>query len=91
MPNPLKLTKCNQDILVHGWYFQTPTEIMMSVAKNQWLAHVIDQSLNESIVMDYYLLPPTCQSSSTGRPIFLSQLQWQPVTGQLKAKYKLHH
>ena len=33
-------------------------------------AHLIDQSLNESIVMGYYLLPPANHQSSTGRPIF---------------------
>ena len=60
MPSPLKLknkSKCNLDILVESWYFQTLTEIMMSAAKPM-KEHVIDQSLNESIVMRYYLLPP---------------------------------
>ena len=41
---------------VEGWYFLTPTEIMMSVAQPM-KAHVIGQSLDESIVMSYYLLP----------------------------------
>ena len=47
-----KQMKCNQDILV-----QTLTEIMIAAAKPME-AHIIDQSLNEFIVMSYYLLPP---------------------------------
>ena len=35
---------------VEGLYFETPTEIMMSVAQSM-KAHIIDQSLIESIVM----------------------------------------
>ena len=44
-------------IKVEGWYFQAPSEIAMSSGQPM-KAHVIDQSLNESIVMSYYLIPP---------------------------------
>ena len=47
-----------------GWYLQTPTEIMMSVAKPM-KAQVIDQSLNEFIVMSYYLIPPVNNHQQT--------------------------
>ena len=61
MPNPSNSKKSKvTNILwfkVEGWYFQTPTEIVMSVDQPM-KAHVIDQSLNESIVMSYYIIPP---------------------------------
>ena len=65
-----KKVKCSQDILgwmvlVVGWYFQTPTGIVMSVAQPM-KAHVIDQSLNESIVISYHLLPPANHHQLTG-------------------------
>ena len=47
-------------IKVEDWYFHIPTEIMMPVAQPM-KAHVIYQSLNESIVMSYYLLRPVHQ------------------------------
>ena len=37
---------------VEGWYFQTPTEIAMSSGQPM-KAHIIGQSLNESIVMSH--------------------------------------
>ena len=52
----LKKIKCNLEILVQS-YFQTSTEIVMPTFLPM-KARVIDQSLNESIVMSYYLLPP---------------------------------
>ena len=36
---------------------QTTTEIVMSVGQPM-KAHVIDQSLNESVVMSYYIIAP---------------------------------
>ena len=67
MPNPSKLNKSNGNKLfwlnVEGQCFQTPTEIVISVAQSM-KAHIIDQSLNESIVMSCYL-NTTYQSSST--------------------------
>ena len=61
MPNPSKLKKQSNvaNILwfeVEG-YFKTPTEIVISEAQPM-KAHIIDKSLNESIVMSYYLLSP---------------------------------
>ena len=52
----LKKIKCNLEILVQS-YFQTSTEIVMPTFLPM-KARVIDQSLNASIVMSYYLLPP---------------------------------
>ena len=40
---------------VEGWYFQTPTELAISSGQPM-KAHVSDQSLNESIVMSYYII-----------------------------------
>ena len=91
MPKPFKTKKVkgNYDILVkvEGWHFQT--EIMMSASKPM-KAHIIDQSLNESIDNEL-LFTTTCQSSSTGGSISFSQFQWQAETDQSKAEYKLHH
>ena len=42
---------------VESWYFRTPTEIVMSVAQ-PIKTHIIDQSLNKSIVITCYLLSP---------------------------------
>ena len=61
LPNLSKLKK--SDVIkifwfkVEGWYFQTPTENMVSVDQPM-KAQLIEQSLNEFIVMSYYLLPP---------------------------------
>ena len=61
MPNPSKLKISNVTkifwLKVESRYFQTPTEIMMSLAQ-PIKADVIAQLLDESIVMSYYLLPP---------------------------------
>ena len=48
-------------------------------------AHVIDQSLNESIAMSYYLITPINQHQLTGLISFHNH------NGQSKATYKLHH
>ena len=58
-----------------GWYFQTPIEIMMSVAKLVKRL-VIDQPLNESIVTSYYLLPPVNHNHLLLSELFFGQLQW---------------
>ena len=61
MPNFSKLKKSNATKIfwfkVEGWYFQIPTENVMYFAQ-PIKAYVIDQSLNEFIVMSYYLIPP---------------------------------
>ena len=73
------------------WFkVQTPTEIMLSLATTNKSAHTWLFTEWICIVTAKLLLTTTCQSS-TGRPIFLSQLQWQTATGQSKAKKKLHH
>ena len=50
-------------------------------------AHVIDQSLNESIVMGYCLLPPVDHQLTD---LFSFHNYNDRQTGQSKAKYKLH-
>ena len=48
-------------------------------------AHVIDQSLNESIAMSYYLITPINHHQLNGL------ISFHNYNGQSKAKYKLHH
>ena len=63
---------------VESCYIQTPTEIMMSVTKTNESTH--NWAITERINCDDLLFTTTCQSPSTDRPFFLSQLQWQSVT-----------
>ena len=71
MPNPSKLKKKSNAteifwFKVEGLYFETPTENVMPFSPQPIKAQVIDQSLNESIVMIYYLIPPINQHQLTG-------------------------
>ena len=86
-----KKNKCNQGILVPSWVLilSNSNRNYDVRSHNQWSAR--NWPIAEWMHWDELLLTTTCQSSSTGRPIFLSQLQWQTVTGQSKAKYKLHN
>ena len=70
---------------VVGWYFQTPTEIAMSSGQPM-KAHVIDQSLNESNVMIYYLIPPVNHHQLTGQISFhntMTNCDW-PIKSQIQ-------
>ena len=51
-------------------------------------ARIIDQSLNKSIVMSYYLLPPVNHQLTD---LFSFHNYNNRLTGQSKAKYILHH
>ena len=95
MPNHSKLKKKSNVtkifwFKVEGRYFQTPIEIEMSSGQPM-KAGVIDQSLNESIVMSYYLIPSINHQQLTGPISFHNHNDRLRLANQKPNTYKLHH
>ena len=62
----LKKIKCNRAILVQSWrLILSNSNWKCDVMPPPIKAHVIGQSLNESILMSYYLIPPINQHQLT--------------------------
>ena len=93
MPNSLKLKriKCNQDILTQSWG--------LILSNSNWKYNVSsptnesarNRPITESIYYEELLFNTIYQSLSTNWHISFTQLQWQTVSGQSRAKYKQHH
>ena len=70
---------------VECWYFQTPTENVMWVGQPM-KAHVIDQSLNEFIVMSYYIIAVVNHHQLTDLILFtVTMTDWDwPIKSQIQ-------